>query len=440
MAMSVKSMSNLRFKKSKIVIIILILIALAVRVYLAPRSAGSDITQFYGFGGTMLHHGVDFYNYATTSHWKQEGWPYPWPYNYGPVFAYLLGLLRALHLGTVEYFWDTSGYHVYVSSPWIVAVKAFCIAADVGIAVLLYRMGSRRALGIMAAAFYLFNPMVIYVSSIYGMFDGLAILSLIFGLYLMKRGRNGLGYGLIGFSLAVKQTMLFPVLAVLWDSVLKRGRGTGSAIGYMTIGFVLPFLPLLPSAMHIGSMFHLMRGMKPGYTYPVVYNLNGIVALMSYVHMKVGIDTLFYMRHWWIFGVLSLMTVLFIHYRLRNLSLSLVLAYAAFLATYWRVNTQYTLPFIALVALLIACSDSIWDRATAIAATVPVTLWPLLFPTSFWFHVHIEHPDWHAVHLINRVTKMVFNTWPFVELSMTFTFLLLVFLMWGVFKATRGNV
>jgi len=430
--MYLKLKVSLNLDKYKVVLMFLIAIALVIRVYVATRSAGDDIAQFYSFGNTLIRHKFYFYNYASAAHWRQEGWPYPWSYTYGPVLAYILGLLRALHIGSLRYFWDVTGYHVYVSVSWITAVKAFFITADVGIALLLYRLSSKKSLGLLAVAFYLFNPMVLYVSSVYGMFDGLAVLSFMFGFYLTRRDRSKLGYGLIGLSLTIKQTMLFPFIVTLWDSLLKRDR---KAVVYTMTGLFLPFLPLLPSVVHARNMFKLMLGMKPSYTYPITYNLNGIVSLLTYVHQKAGIETLFYIRHWWVFGLISLATVLFVHYRLRNLPLSITLSYAAFLATYWRVNTQYTLPLIAFVALLIVCSKSVQDRIVAITTTVPVTLWPVLFPTSFWFHVHIERPDWHAVHLVDRFTKMIFDVWPFVELSMAFTFLLLVFLFWGLFKA-----
>ena len=40
---------------------------------LAPYSAGSDLTQFYGFAGTMLQHGVCFYSYADAVGFSAKG-------------------------------------------------------------------------------------------------------------------------------------------------------------------------------------------------------------------------------------------------------------------------------------------------------------------------------------------------------------------------------
>lgn len=417
------------------VFVLVLVVGLAIRFYLAPYSTGSDIPQFYGFGGTMLRHPFDFYSYAPGTHWEEEGWPYGWPYVYGPVLAYLLAFLRLIvGDGAVRFFWDSSGYHVFVSSSWVVAVKSLFILADAGISVVLYLLLRKRSekWALAASALYLLNPMVIYVSSIYGMFDGLALLPLLLGLYYIENGREMLGYGLIGFSLAVKHTLVFPVVVILWDAVLKNWKDFKTlkrAFGSFLAGAALPFAPFLLKPSSLTHLPELLQGMEPGYTYPIAYNLNGIVALSTFVHEVGKVDTLFYMKHWVVFAVLALAGVLFVHYRLRNLRLSIALAYAAFLLTYWRVNTQYTLPLIAL--LLLALPEVRWpSRVVLFLPAIPPTVWPIMFPTSFWFHVHFENPNWDMVKLIDRFTLMVFNSGPFVVLSIVFTLSLFALLVW----------
>ncbi|WP_157727214.1 hypothetical protein [Thermococcus profundus] len=412
-----------------------LLIGLWIRLYLAPYSSGSDIPQFYGFGGTMLRHPLDFYAYASGNQWKTEGWPYNWPYVYGPVLAYLLAFLRLMvGKGAVRFFWDSNGYHVFVSRSWILAVKSLFILADLSIAVLLYAMIRKKSEwgAVIASAFYILNPMVVYVSSIYGMFDGLAVLPFLLGIYSIERGRKNLGYGLIGFSLAVKHTLLFPALIVLWDAFLPQWRDIkswGRDFAYFLSGLLLPFVPFLLKPGSLMGLHDLLKGMKPDYTYPVTYNLNGLVALLTFIHDKTGVNTLFYMKHWIYFALPALIVVFFIHSGLRNLRISTALAYAAFVLTYWRVNTQYMLPLIALVALALPELD--WpSRAVAFLTTIPPTIWPIAFPTSFWFHVHIEHPNWEMVKLIDRHTLMIFDVGPFIVLSMVFTMLLFAWLTW----------
>ena len=313
-------------------------------------------------------------------------------------------------------------------------VKSLFILADVGIAVLIYLMTKKRSEwgAVALAALYLFNPMVIYVSSIYGMFDGLALFPFLFGLYFIENGREKLGYGLIGFSLAVKHTFLFPAIVVLWDLFLRKWRRPArmkQPLAFFFGGAIIPFLPFLFSPSTLLNLPDLLRGMKPGYTYPIAYNLNGIVALLTFIHDKTGLNTLFYMKHWEIFAVMCLTAVLFIHYRLKNLRISIALAYTVFLLTYWRVNTQYTLPLIAFVLLELPELD--WPaRVVAFLPTMPPTLWPIMFPTSFWFHVHIENPSKHMINLIDRLTLMVFDTGPFIVLSVLFTLSLFAYLVW----------
>ena len=421
-------------KKSVQALAVLILLGLGIRLYLAPNSTGSDIPQFYGFAGTMLKHPLDFYSYATGEMWKSEGWPYGWPYVYGPVLAYLLALVRLLVGGDVKFYWDSTGYHVFASRSWIMGVKALFILADVGIAVMIYKLTKRRSEwgAVLLSALYIFNPMVIYVSSIYGMFDGLALLPFLVGLYFIETGREGPGYALVGFSLAVKHTLLFPALIVLWDLLLKGWKNLHSIkrpLAAFFGGVLLPFAPFLLHPSSLLNLPDLLEGMKPGYTYPIAYNLNGVVALLTFIHDKTGLDTMFYMEHWEIFALLCLVGVLFIHSRLKNLRISIALAYAVFLLTYWRVNTQYILPLVGLT--LIALPELDWpSRVVAFLPLVPSSLWPIMFPTSFWFHVHIENPNEHMIYLIDRLTLMIFDTGPFIVLSVLFTLSLFAYLVW----------
>lgn len=426
------------------VLILIILASLGIRLYLAPYSSGSDIPQFYGFAGTMMRHPLDFYSYTTGTYWKTEGWPYNWPYVYGPVLAYLLTLVRLIVGGNVKFYWDSQGYHVFASRVWIMGVKSLFILADVGITVLIYLLTKKRSEwgAVVLAALYLFNPMVIYVSSIYGMFDGLALFPFLFGLYFIENGREKLGYGLIGFSLAVKHTLLFPAMVVLWNLLLREWRRPArmkQPLAAFFDGTLLPFLPFLFNPSSLLNLPNLLRGMKPGYTYPIAYNLNGIVALLTFIHNETGLNTLFYMEHWKVFAVLCLIATFFIHHRLRNLRIGIALAYAVFLLTYWRVNTQYTLPLIAFT--LLALPELDWpSRLVAFLPTIPPTVWPLMFPTSFWFHVHIEKPSEHMIHLIDRFTLMIFDTGPFIVLSVLFTLSLFAYLVWMLSRAfERGE-
>jgi len=416
------------------VLTLLLLIGLGVRLYLAPNSTGSDIPQFYGFAGTMLRHPTEFYSYANGTMWKSEGWPYGWPYVYGPVLVYLLALVRLLVDGGVKFYWDSMGYHVFTSRSWIIGVKTLFILADVGIAVMIYKLTKKRSEwgAVLLSALYILNPMVIYVSSIYGMFDGLALLPFLVGLHFIETGRGRLGYALVGFSLAVKHTLLFPALIVLWDLLLRKWRRLSEMKWPLAAFFGGVLLPFAPFLLHPSSLLNLpglLRGMKPGYTYPIAYNLNGIVALLTFIHDKTGLDTMFYMRNWEMFALLCLAGVLFIHSRLKNLRISVALAYAVFLLTYWRVNTQYILPLVGLT--LIALPELDWpSRVVAFLTLLPPSIWPIMFPTSFWFHVHIEHPNQHVIHLIDRCTLMIFDTGPFIVLSVLFTLSLFAYLIW----------
>ncbi len=83
-------------KRSRCLLLLIILSGLSLRLALAPYSAGSDLAQFYGFAGTMLEKKACFYAYADAAGFWTKGWPYPWPYVYGPVMAYLLAAVGYL--------------------------------------------------------------------------------------------------------------------------------------------------------------------------------------------------------------------------------------------------------------------------------------------------------------------------------------------------------
>lgn len=402
----------------------LILTGLAVRLVLAPYSAGSDLAQFYGFAETMLEHGACFYSYADGIGHIREGWPYPWPYVYGPVLAYLLALIRRLVGGSVEAFWSDGNYYVYVDSTWALSVKLFFILADALVALLLYRMlmlrGEKKALFL--TALYYLNPMTIYVSSIYGMFDGLALLLFLLGLYLSTLKEN-LSHALYGFTLAVKHTLLFPALVSVWDALLT-GRGAVKKLALFLLGVSLPFLPLLllcPSSLR--SVPELMGGISIGYALPIPYSLNGVSSLATYFHQTRGAETLTLLEHWYVPAVILLSLVFVRHSFEGNLLVSSSLAYVVFVATFWRVNPQYLAPLVAFLVLIASCGRG-FPSILALGTAIYAGFWPIMQPASFWFHVHLKNPNWEMVHLVDSLTLRIFEDEPYVAYSLGLTVLL----------------
>ncbi|NJD99199.1 hypothetical protein E3E26_05315 [Thermococcus sp. LS1] len=405
-------------------LIAVILLGLVVRLVLAPYSAGSDLAQFYGFAGTMLEYKACFYAYADSISYIGKGWPYPWPYVYGPVLAYLLALIRSIVGGSVEAFWSGETYYVYVDPAWAFSVKLVFIAADTLAVVTLYLLlrGRGEKVAVLGTALYYLNPITIYVSAVYGMFDQLALLFFLIGLYLSTR-REKLPYALYGFTLTVKHTLLFPVLVSLWDALLD-GKSGVKRLAPFFFGALIPFLPMLllcPSS--IWSLPELLRGMNVCYTLPISYSLNGVSSLATYLHQTRGIDTLVFLERWYIPAALLFALVFLRHAFERDLFVSTSLAYIVFVATFWRVNPQYLAPLVAFL-VIITFRGRGFLSALALGTVVYAGFWPIMQPTSFWFHVHLKNPNWGMVALIDRLTLRIFSDGAYVAYSLGLTALL----------------
>ncbi|NJE09944.1 hypothetical protein E3E25_03285 [Thermococcus sp. MAR1] len=410
-------------ERSGHLLIVIILLGLSIRLILAPYSAGSDLAQFYGFAGTMIEHKACFYSYADATGFWNKGWPYPWPYVYGPVMAYVLGLVRYVVGGSVRAFWSGGSYYVYVDPTWAFSVKLVFILADTAVALLLYLLIREKSqkLAILGAALYYLNPITIHVSAVYGMFDELALAFFLAGLYASRRER--FSYALYGFSLAVKHTLLFPALLNLWDAFLN-GRRAISRVLFFLLGALTPFLPMMlfcPSSLK--GLPDLLRGIQVSYPLPVSYSMNGVSSLATYLHITGGRDTLFLLRYWYVSAFILLSLVLIRHVFNRNLVVSTALAYAVFTATYWRVNPQYLVPLVAFLILLAAVDMDI-TGVLSLFTVVYAGIWPIMQPSAFWFHVHMENPNWALVHFVDSITFRIFSDEPYVAYSVGLTLLL----------------
>ena len=410
---------------------VVIALALTLRITLAPYSTGSDIPQFAGFADTFLRHKSCFYSYAESSNAISEGWPYNWPYIYGPLWIYILAVLRLIAPEPVERFYLHSHYHVYAPVSWVIAVKSVIIASDLLIGLLIlyaiYRWKGFKT-GILASAAYLFNPATIYVSSIYGMFDALAASALIASLILYEV-RNSVSGALMGLAVITKQVVAPAVLPLITDSILnlrKRWRYLfyGSAIA---IALYLPLI--IPCPQSLPNALKLLFGINLTFTYtiPISYSFNGISSLATYLHYYTGGDYLWVIKSWFI-PYIILQAMVLIHYLRSGDSLvSAYLSYASFIATYWRVNFQYLVTLIALSLISLPRLRKLSMKALVLASSVITpAIWPIAFPTSWWFHVHIEHPSHFWIHLINFMTLMIFNDEFYVVYSLIITVLLYV--------------
>jgi len=409
--------------------LLILIVGTALRLSVAPYSSGSDIPQFAGFAGTFLRHGLCFYEYAGSSSFRTEGWPYSWPYPYGPVWVVLTSILLLIvgDGNLVKCFWRGGTYYVYVSIKWVTAVKTVLIAADVVLAYLLYRYVRRkygRSWGTLSLILYYLNPMTIYVTSIYGMFDQLALLFLVAAMLSFLSGKYVKVGLLTSLALLTKQTLLAPAVALIACTRGKRALTVLTALAASALA-LLPFLAACPHTVE-RIMSILLSTSRPGYTEPLVYSFNGFSSLATYLHSRQGMSLSWVMSYWYLPFIALFLPLI---YRAARSSLSVdsavMLSYAVFVATYWRVNAQYMLPLVGLTALALPRASRV-GRALLLLLNGMVALWPVSFPISWWFHVHIEHPNTMIWRVLDTFNLMIFDELYYVVYSLVLTVLLYV--------------
>ena len=417
--------------KYRIAMLSIFLIGLVIRLLLAPFSTGSDIPQFAGFADTFREHGLCFYKYSDPSDYKLKGWPYPWPYVYGPIWILILGFLRVFADDPVRYFWVNGLYKVYAPVSWIIAVKSLLILFDTISALLIYKLvyeyTRKQKFSILALILYYMNPCTIYITSIYGMFDQVALAFFLAALYLYMRNKALSSGVLAGVSFITKQT-LAPSVIFLTILVFKT---RSSMLKRFVIGLVLPILLLVGPFMACpGSITGLLSSLKqagsPFYTLPIQYSFNGVSSLATYLWKHQGMDLLLLIRLWIIPAALLSAILLYVALTRKPLGLfTMVLSpLLVFATTYWRVNYQYLLPLVGL--LVLALAESLGNNALKFLKTMLILfigLWPIFFPTSWWFHVHIASPNTELIKIIDSITLMIFDERFYVAYSMILTLL-----------------
>ncbi len=415
------------FRREYVYMLIVLGIGLFLRISIAPYSTGSDIPQFAGFADTFLRHGICFYKYVGAENWFSEKWPYPWPYVYGPMWALMLSPIRLFIGSPIEFGWRGSTYYVYAPMDWIVGVKAILIAFDTLSAILLYMILCRLKPGLwplIGLALYYLNPMTIYISAIYGMFDQVALAFFLTSLLLLDK-RPFLSGVFLSLTLLTKHTFLYPAIMLLIRMILwRRWRAfTHYLLGLLVTSIVLlaPFFIGCPGS-HMVFIDTVLESSSPGYTYPIVYSFNGVSSLATYLHDEYGYDTVWVIKIWYIPAIILLIALVVktIKHKIDPITLSAI-AYIVYTATYWRVNHQYLVPTIALAIIMAVTTNNKVVKTLALTTTLTIALWPIIFPTSWWLHAHIKQPNYQLIELIDKLTLMVFEDKVYVIYSLTLT-------------------
>ncbi|WP_245521868.1 hypothetical protein [Staphylothermus hellenicus] len=423
-------------KRDIITVLIIVVLMLIPRLIVAPYTSGSDIPQFAGFADTFLRHGLCFYKFADTKHSSTENWPYSWPYVYGPGLVLFLAPLRLLASSPIIHYWDQQVYYVYVSMDWIIASKSLFILFDVLSTIMIYviirGLGYKWKSSAILASLYAFNPMTIYISSIYGMFDQIPLFFFLVGIYLLyvrsgdKSWRKILGAFSSGLSIGFKHTFLFSAALIFYDLIMRRDKRFRKTlfVSSLVIGALVLFIPFELACFSSIEMFinNALSSSEPGYTYPVCYSFNGLSSLATYINEHTGKNMMFLIEYWWLPAITLLAMILIAYLGYRDPIVYSSLAYIVFTTTYWRVNHQYLVPAIAFSIILFAKLRGYTRcRFLAILYIFLIGLWPIMFPTSWWAHVHIREPNMDIWNLLDRFSLMVFDEESYLLYSLVLT-------------------
>ncbi len=304
--------------------------AFLIRAVLAPFFGHSWDMYVWIKSGEMFSSGVDVYSVKNLT-------DFPWGfYAYPPVWLYWLGFAHV-----VSGFYPSLGFHVFV-------IKLPIILADLFVAVLVAKLaaetGGLRYAGL-ASLLWLFNPLVIAISAVWGMFDSIAVALSLLGILLAHRRKYAAAAFALGVGGAVKLYPLFLMLPLLiYMKMVERVsiKKSISVIVACAAGLIIPSAPYLANPGPLIEKLFYHFGNIGSFTYWTA---------LSLISPPSAIPALSY-------GFF--VAILYIVYRrsFRNYGPSLFdlsqLTLVAFLATSAKVNVQYVLwvlPFLTLSSL-----------------------------------------------------------------------------------------
>lgn len=324
-------------------------VAFLIRAVLAPFFGHSWDMYVWVKSGEMFSSGVDVYSVKNLT-------DFPWGfYAYPPVWLYWLGFAHA-----ISGFFPSLSFQVFV-------IKLPIIFADLAVAVLVSRLaaetGGLKYAGL-ASLLWLFNPLVIAISAVWGMFDSIAVALSLFGVLLAYRRKYAASAFVLGVGGAVKLYPLFLMLPLL--VYMRIGERISLKKSLLTIiacvsGLILPAAPYITNPIPLLEKLFYHFGNIGSFTYWTA---------LSLVSPPAAIPALSY-------GFFA--AILYIVYRRTQKSnrpslfdLS-QLTLVAFLATSAKVNVQYVLwvlPFLTISSLRSASRELRMNTVLLVVAGV----------------------------------------------------------------------
>ncbi|GBC70717.1 hypothetical protein HRbin02_00485 [Candidatus Calditenuaceae archaeon HR02] len=311
------------------------IVALALAARLAPSAFtghGWDLFVWLKASDFFLNEQINIYSYP-----QFEGFPWGF-YAYPPPWLYLLAgsTYVASLLGGVR---EVS----------ILFLKLPIILADVFCGLVLWLTAKKLGLGeedaYKLATLYLLNPLTIFVSSIWGMFDAIPALFTLLALYLLLSGLESAAGASLGLATSFK---IYPVIflpSILLVQVKKHG------LKCAITNLLLPFawILLIVSLPFLGDL--------PSYLEKLLYHRSNVGQFTYWTLLGIFIGGEIASAVGWALFTAALAITLYKQYadprRSRDLTTILAGIFTLFLATSPKVNVQYLvlgLPLLLLAA------------------------------------------------------------------------------------------
>ncbi len=227
------------------------LVALALAVRTAPAAFtghGWDMYVWIKTAELFLEERLDIYGYPSL-----EGFPWGF-YAYPPPWLYILSMMRVLALSVGDERWVML---LFLKAP----ILLFDIATGLVLLALCAKNGVEERRAFFIASLYMLNPVVVFISGVWGMFDAIpALFTALSAYFLYDRRPLAAGFSL-GLAAAFKiyPAILFPA-ALLYSSKLRGQhrpeRKLASAFFAVLLLVSAPFIAHDPSSYLDKLVFH----------------------------------------------------------------------------------------------------------------------------------------------------------------------------------------
>ncbi len=316
------------------------LVALALVMRLAPAAFsghGWDMYVWIKTSELFLQERLNIYSYPSI-----EGFPWGF-YAYPPPWLYLLTMMKIIGALLGEEKWLM-----------LLLFKAPVIILDVAAGLILWNLGRRSGIdegrSFLIASLYLLNPVVAFISGVWGMFDSIPALFTVLSAYFLCDRRFAAAGASLGVATAFKiyPGILLPAVWLYTSKIVGPRAATKKVIAPFLAILLVVSAPFLANEPYQYAEKLFVHGSNVGqFTY---WALVGVLIgrdAMSMLGWGIFVVTLIYLigREWRIPLKESRPMVLYAQ------------VFAVFLATAPKINVQYIVTALPFFLLAYALSD-----------------------------------------------------------------------------------